>query len=412
MIFSTKNILIFISLFIPIVLPNALRVISVPIFVVMGLLALFFGFRNIGLRALSIYLLFSFVTSFYLVVGFIKTQGEAVPWVVVVYILSPLLWLAIWSNLLKIISMETVVGLLLVYGSLCCATVIMFYYIFLNYGSASLEWLIAEPNIRVEEGKAAATMHVYGSLVFITAAFFSSPNVIKNVWIRNYFLIFLALSALISGRSALLLAIFVGLMIGFISFGGSRLKKIFRFSGYMVLTLPVIIMFSEFVSNNVFSGLEVNILNIIGDFVSKVSAGGGEERGSQFESLLQGLKETWFLGAGHGVSVDVIRNEESPWKYELLGLSTLFHVGIFGFFIYLIPFIFIFSCYGRIGKLKIRNKYDVFVFSGFIAILVASMTNPYLESIDFQWMVLFPCVYFYKRASMFLFWDKSTLYVH
>lgn len=130
---------------------------------------------------------------------------------------------------------------------------------------------------------------------------------------------------------------------------------------------------------------------------------GGQERILQANALIQGICSNLFLGSGHGVGVGVIRNSEFPWRYELLYLATLYRVGLIGFIVYSLPSLFVIRGYLKVSKNKSHSwlrLVDRYMFVGFIATIIISATNPYLESFEFQWMFWCPVVYFILRQEV------------
>lgn len=385
-------------LILPIVLPNVLRPASVLIFSLFGVLSILLGFRKTKKKALIIYLLTTLVTFFYLFIGVSAGADEAIPWVFFVYILAPLFWMYFWFWMLDASSPEKIARLLMIFGMLGFALILAFFYIYMILGTGdSLVWLIAEPNVQVEDGKAAATLHVYGSMIFITAAFLAAPGVVKNFILRVGVTGSLVAAAFISGRSAFVLAILVGLLVNLLANKKERSRSHGVF--YASLAALFALTLAELISSQIFSGQSLSLVSTLEALVEKISSGGGDARVLQYKALMDGINESWLLGVGHGVAASEIRNYDSNWKYELLWLSTIYHVGLMGFIIYSMPIILSVICYIRLKMAKLNNLHDDFFFGGLISIAVASTTNPYLESFDFQWMVILPCVYFYKRKT-------------
>jgi hypothetical protein len=44
-----------------------------------------------------------------------------------------------------------------------------------------------------------------------------------------------------------------------------------------------------------------------------------------------------------------------------------------------------------------ENQVDIFFFTGLVATMLATSTNPYLESFEFQWCLFLPFCYFHHR---------------
>ncbi len=373
----------------PIVFPNSFREFSVVIFIVTGFFT-FFLVNKIEKYKLGIFSISALVTMASLIKAVPYIDIRTYQWVFYVYIISPAIWLSIWTFLLRYRSTQKTINQLVTFGIIGCFSVFLLIFLFLTKGGSSVTWLIAEPNVLLKDGAISVTMHFFGSLIFIGTGIIASPQVITNKFKRIVIILLVLLIGIISGRTAL----FLSLGIGFLMNIFLNKKKLNFLTVASLLLIPILttLITSVLLNNN-----NIDIFLIARESITKISDGGGDARHAQFFSLLKGIGESPFFGIGHGMSASVIRNSEMPWKYELLPLSTLFHVGILGFVLYLIPFFLIFLSYQNLRKKKLINQYDVFIFSGFIGILVASCTNPYLESFDFQWMIILPGVYFFNR---------------
>ena len=152
------------------------------------------------------------------------------------------------------------------------------------------------------------------------------------------------------------------------------------FSG-VVFILPFIL--------NLFA---ISIDAIFRDFFDKLASGGGVLRSEQFYALLKGINDSFGFGVGHGVGVSYLRDNNFPWRYELVWMATILRVGFFGSLIYLMLFLIYIKKFLIYRKKNNISAFDLFIFSGFVAAFVASNTNPYIESFAFQWMYVFPVV--------------------
>lgn len=388
---------------VPLILPNSLRQISVPLFCMVGAITISLSYRYIGKAPLFVYLLIAVNSLFYLLVGVSKAHPEALDWTVFVYILSPLTWMSYWTYLLYKFEISKITRILAIYSVLGCLSVYFFIFLFLTFGPTAVTIFISEPNVEFSEGRIGATMHVFGSLIFLSSAFIASPNVLSK-WVQPPLILLLILTAITSGRTALILAVIIGLSINFLASSGRLRAKYIIYCAIGFLCIIFIMGASSAFSDD---GEKIDVFTIATEIISKIGQGGGDERVRQFDSLIDGIYESNFIGAGHGVSASVIRNDANPWKYELLWVSTIFHTGIFGFLIYSIPALLVFFAFFKLAKKENINDYDIFVLSGFLSILIASNTNPYLQSFDFQWMFVFPCVYFYNRYQAMKFKNSN-----
>lgn len=374
--------------FLVVVFPNSLRSASVPVFVVAAALSVpnSFSFRGAG-KVYWVWVAGFCVTLFYCLIGACSgAPGEAIAHAAVVFALAPLVWIAVCLKLCDLVSPDNVARALIWLGVLGGISVYLFIYMFMNYGSESVAWLIAEPNVEAGEGYFAATMHVFGSLIFVCAGVFAAPSIIRRQSARFLVVIVLGAAALVSGRAALVVAMAVGMVVGvFAWLMGVRERSVGR---------AAVAYGSIFILAFFLIGAFVDLSLVVGALVEKIGEGGGEARVEQAMALWGGIGDSIGLGAGHGIGVSVVRDEQYPWRYELLWLSTVHRVGFIGALVYAIPFLFVVFSFFRRIYLFGGGVLDNFMFAGCVAAILASGTNPYLESIDFQWMLFLPFVYF------------------
>lgn len=379
--------------FLPFVLPNTMRDVSIPLFLLIGLISFYLGYKKIGAFPIGYFLFSVCVTLFYILIGYDRASDGSFLWLIFVYIVSPFIWICFFSFLFDR-NIYLFLNFLAIYGLIACISVFVFFYLFLNFGPDSVRMFIDESNVDFSDGRVAATMHVYGSLIFVTTALISVSKPFLPKIVHGTLILLFGITAVFSGRSALQLAVIIGVFFHLI-FSDIRVgvRGLILISAVSFLSLLIIPQLVQIFSND----MSFDIWILLNDLFDKIMSGGGEERVDQYWSLLTGSMDNYFMGAGHGVPALVIRNEVSPWKYELLWLSTLYSVGVFGFFVYALPFVLSIACFSQLGKLNLRNGVDVFMLSGMMSVAIASNTNPYMQSFDFQWMYVAPAVYFYKR---------------
>ena len=103
----------------------------------------------------------------------------------------------------------------------------------------------------------------------------------------------------------------------------------------------------------------------------------------QFTALMQGFYDNPIIGTGFGGIASVTRSE-TPWNYELIYIKLLFHSGLLGT-VALVSIIGFYTLKAiKLCKLD-RSNYSINVslIIGFLSILIATLTNPYLGSFDF-----------------------------
>lgn len=377
--------------FVCIVFPNSLRPMSIIVLVAAASVALLCTKRfAINFRWL-LWLSASAITMFFVAVGWSKKPSEALWQVPFVYVLSPALWLMFCPRLLENFSIHTVVRAILFFGMLGALSVFGFYYLFLTMGADAVRWVIKLPNVDFGDGRAGATMYVFGSLMFVAGGFFSAPQVVARNWMKFGMVVVLVAAALLSGRTALMLSILIGCLVFAVAFQRNndyrlRIKPMLSIVAIFAVAMVIIVLTAE--------RFGFDMARILGSMLAKLGSGGGEERSAQFHALLKGIQDHWFLGAGHGIGVPLVRDDEYPWRYELLWLATVHRIGVAGALVYLLPVAIIVRRYAAMLISRSNSSFSDFMFGGFLAAFLGSGTNPYYESFEFQWMLLLPFVYF------------------
>lgn len=391
------RILVFILLFTAVVVPNSLKVVTA------GLLSVGFVFfispllnSSRVLIYLKLYFIGAFVSIFYVVIGALRGAPQvAVLQVVLIYVATPLMWMAVSVGVYRYIGVERLVSWF-VWFALCAAfSVAIYFFLFVNFGPAAVGFFIDEDsaNLDLESGYAGATMQVYGSLIFLCGAFFGVPNVIKSNIARLFLLVSLLVVALTSGRAALFLAIPVGISTGlFLSLINGKKTRDIAGRKRVFVSIFSLIVGAVLCGFLLYSYTDIDLSLVVEKFVSHISSGGGVERSEQAEAIFFGIVDSYGLGGGHGIGVKYLRSELYPWRYELVWLVSVLRVGLLGATIYALPFLFYIVHVVRLalaGRLALEQR---FMFCGFFSAFLASGTNPYIESIVFQWMFVLPMV--------------------
>lgn len=372
--------------FFTVIMPNSFQALTVLSMLGCAFLSLFYISKSdISNKFLIFLYLSSCVTLIYLTIGLINSAPvEAVPQVLYIYIVSPFLWFLILTVLIVSLGEKKIISFFIPIAWLCCFSTLIFFYLFERYGASSVYFFIENANLNTNDGYSGATMHVYGSLIFIVGGFFSTPEAIKNKILMVFTLIILALVAIASGRTALIISMFIGFFVFlFFSSGGVSLKVRM---GFLVLFLLVVIVVIYVAST--FRGIEISYVMDV--TIDKVSSGGGSLRSVQADKLIESFSDSYGLGVGHGVGLDYIRNNMFPWRYETIWQATLHRVGILGALVYFLPFAFYMgSTFLKFFKQGLTVP-ERFFLGGFVCVFAASNTNPYIEGFTFQWMYILP----------------------
>jgi len=340
------------------------------------------------------YLAGAAVTCLYLIIGMMHgAPAQAVYQTLAIYLGAPLLWIIMLRTAQQVIPVDQLIRYLSVLAWAACASVALFFYLFLTRGATAVTFFVENANLQLGGGYSGATMHVYGSLIFLVSAFFAAPEVIRNKVHRILLLAALAICAVTSGRSALMISIPAGLLVGIVVRQFERRPRAAgekrRGPGVYILFVVAIAVILA-VLDRLIEDIDLSL--IFESAWDKVMEGGGELRVDQSKSLWAGIQANYGFGAGHGIGASLTRNELYPWRYENVPLAVLFKTGFIGTAIYALPFFIYFSRATGSVLRGTLSQHDKFMLAGLVAVLLAATTNPYLESFIFQWMFILPLV--------------------
>lgn len=250
--------------------------------------------------------------------------------------------------------------------------------------------------VGVFEGYSQLTSNNIGTLTFL-APFLISLSILSDG--NHYYglnkrllLVSATLSVvavLISGRRALWLEIlFTPLLLSlFIVFrpdlqSKQLVAKIFK----VYLFAALLLILAGFLLNRFYHWE-------FGNFADRLVSAFGldQERQDQLIALLKGFRESPFLGAGFGVGVDVIRNYERPWIYELSYVQMLYNTGIVGIALYFYCyFIIYYHGFRTIVQKPHEKTMMISLLVAFTCFIIANATNPYFGTYDFMWILFLP----------------------
>lgn len=394
MVQVTFILVTFVLLLLSVVVPNSAQNVTAVTMMASFLLALPLTQLNPYLMRLGfLYICGVFVTLFYLLVGTLNGAPQiAVQQIIIVYILSPLMWMFITAALMQTLGIEKLIRWFAVLAFISCLSVALFFYLYINLGPDSVSFFKENSNLNLADGNAAAIMFVYGSLIFLCGAFFSTPELIGNFFSRTVLLVSLTIAALTSGRSALILSIPLGLFLGLL-LPSKKLMPGTKRSSQKKFAKNIVIVLVTFSALNLLAHVSgLDFYRILDLFFDELFSGGGSARSEQTAALIDGSLNTFGRGAGHGVGVNYIRSDDFPWRYESVWIATIFRVGLIGSLIYLLPFLWYSIIIVKLAKIRQLTVCHKFMFSGLVCVFIAANTNPYIESFIFQWMYVIPLV--------------------
>lgn len=292
---------VFVLLFLAAVIPNSLQLMTAIGMVLCFFLALPLVTWNVGLRrALFVYLLTVIVTVFYTIVGISSgAPFEAVIQTLIIYVISPVLWLVIAAGLAKTATDDQIISWFTKLGVFSVLSVGLFFFLYFSGGPRAVAFFKESANIYVNDGSSHATMFVYGSLIFFAGGFFAAPGIVRNRLTRFLLLGGLFAAVITSGRSALILSLPVGLILGLllmprVSNGVDRIGRssVKASRGLLLAAVGVVpvVFFLDFYWG-------VNIGAVLDPFAEKILSGGGAARTRQAAALLGGVVDSNGLGA-------------------------------------------------------------------------------------------------------------------
>lgn len=375
--------------FLVIVVPNSFQTFTISIFTLLFLLILISVKRIYDIRLLIFWVVISLLFSVFIFASPIDDANKLE--LVFKYIISPLFWITIVSYVRMQFSIDDIMKYLILLGFISNLSVPILY-ITMSAGYVSIvEYIIKAPNIDQNTGL-GFTLHVYGSLIFFAIAVMPSLFYIRKIAYKIIYIFSFIVAAVLSARSAFLFLILVGLSFGifYIKKTSINIKNIFIF-----IFLGLLLLQFSFTQYSKY--FDVDIVDYFeSTHINKVKEVGGEARVSQTNEMLEQFYKNP-LGSGF-VTLDTIRDEVKTYSYEVLILATLVRFGLVTFLVILYS---LFSSLGNIFSSNVnmrKQAKDILIF-GFIAILISSFTNPYLESFCFQWMYFLPLIFLKKHLE-------------
>jgi len=103
----------------------------------------------------------------------------------------------------------------------------------------------------------------------------------------------------------------------------------------------------------------------------------------QHAALMAGFSDSYIFGSGFGGVTSDVRSYDRPWTFELTYSRLLFNGGVLGVGVLVIFYFTYFLL--TIRKIKHSGCVSIHIslLTGFISVLIAAASNPYLSSFDF-----------------------------
>ncbi len=118
-------------------------------------------------------------------------------------------------------------------------------------------------------------------------------------------------------------------------------------------------------------------------------------RARQAQVLLERWWQAPVIGHGFGsVALDMIRDRQMPWAYELSYASLLMNVGMAGMLLYAGGVAWIATMAYRVARADPElGRWLIPLMVGTVCFLIGNATNPYLMKFDYMWVVFVPVAF-------------------
>lgn len=285
--------------------------------------------------------------------------------------------------------------------SLLCIYCLSFLYIGFRLGLYHIPQSIVSLNAfggtKITDAQLEVRLSSQSSLIFLLPYI----SVFMFIGSKRFFyslLLFLGfIVVLFSGRRALQILFFFGIMISFYIYvrrdnlSTKRVSLILFYAigalFFMGVALEVVSYYAELKSP-----LTTFINTVLLSFDS--TEGGGIQRHIQSVSLLEYFLSSPLWGHGLNSHTDYIRNLDEPWSYEWVYLALLAQNGLFFFALFLIFLVCILKA--LLKKSSIVNDSDVSVvliaiFCGAVCFLIGGASNP-MVYFSWFWFLCFICM--------------------
>lgn len=236
-------------------------------------------------------------------------------------------------------------------------------------------------------------------LVFVypfTLSLLFTPNSIGSNKLRIFVLVICLLQivlAIFSGRRILFLTVLLSpFYIYFFAIFTKKAKRRAFFDRsvqyFLVLSFMFVILLKFLLSS-----LDFSLTTLSERLFSAFDSDKESIRFVQSEMLFAEFAKSPLIGHGAGAEIlNYKRSSKWPWAFEMSYYDDLFKSGLLGFSIFLFFALGIFRSGIRLVR-KHNDSLMIGLLSGFLSILIANATNPFLSSFDCFWMIFLPMIY-------------------
>ena len=306
-----------------------------------------------------------------------------------------IIWIAIYMILSTVIKeQKQIIKLLTIFNIVSIANFIIYFLGFLFYLKLLNFNIIGTLGYTIDPINGKYNLPNISTTVFLlpfytTIIIYSKINQVKFNKSITFFIIisflFNLFMAYQSGRRAILLElIFIPVLIFVLDF---KRRIIIKLACFFTIILFITYIYIFFFDHNLYEYFSNIFTSNHRDILSN------QIRVQQFKYLNSAWLNNFWFGKGIGSSVDMIRDKNMPWAYELSYNALLMQIGILGFFIYLIGVLYLVI---QLRQITIHNRNNIYgIIIGAINIsllcfLIANATNPYLMKFSSLWVLFLP----------------------
>lgn len=394
-----------------IVYPYSFYEIKIPLLILIIFFSIFkmltTGKINIDKSVFFLFTYYIFISIFYILYGIVNTNAYSGSFLYLfaLYVIFPIVYFFILNVIQKDYKALVYIDKLFVLSAIFIS-IVMFLAVVNKRGQLAKELLfLIEPvnNVDIRTVKDVVKINFNGisSLVFLFPYIFGlflldyKKRTVKNNFIFIICLIMSGYAVFISGRRALIILLLFSVLMTIV-FKMSKVAGFLFNKKTILLGVFCIVLALPFVNyKKIYESTSSTLSFALNINYHKDSSASDESRKKQASSFIEYIVKKPVLGYGHGATMaKVMRSKSKPWRYELSYLDLLFHTGVLGLFLYgLGPLWIIASLYKIIKINKFYSNKSFSVLMGFISILIAYVTNPYLNAFDIQWVIYFPILF-------------------
>lgn len=342
-----------------------------------------------SIHVLVFYFLFSLFSLIWLFIGLVNDgMNEAIYDYFKIYVLYSVIYSILMVSIQDGRYMSVIVKSILFSGLIIVIiNAVLLCEVFFNFELLPF-WFRDEivGSANITEDHISVSANNINSLFFIAPVVYvcatsNTMNISRSKSFSWILLLMMMTISVLSGRRALLLLLFfipIFYTLQSFLFFNKADRKYVSLSFFEVMLLFIFPIFVVFIANSLDL---INIQVFLARFGENFDT--GNARTDQFGALIDGFFNNFWIGSGFGKSVEIIRDSDRPWLYELTYLQLLFNGGLIGFLaVSILVISFYIIALRRISNFNSCKTEALALLTGFVVFSFASATNPYYSGFD------------------------------